>query len=346
MLYWDYRLPKTTLKFGTEFTKLLDEAASLELAEGTKITTKAAMWTKMGMCLIKDGVPHKQIGPTVLRELEKKITSIIPKAARASRRVTINTAKFYEVMSVHGWLNMERGRPTKQNSIPNACNDKYPNAKLRRAVLDCREALASVERSLRKTWIPTHGYVDLDVIMGSDEINRFLAEIKMLSRAAADCANNKNKIPPTSETTMRALYQAHTSLKDMVVLVQKARLKIVTEYDSAYSPKEAGNIIRQRGPDPPFIYKIKNRDEAIFFRFTGMQCTDCGGWRLTEDVRDVKCESCGHIQPPQTLLACPTCQFPFYSDVLEKIEKGNGECPECSTIVRVPPHAADNAPTQ
>ena len=131
------------------------------------------------------------------------------------------------------------------------------------------------------------------------------------------------------------------------IISEKAEDKFVIPDDDGLTSKQAMKFVNGFVPELIDLMNPKNRNEALVKGFYGIQCPNCGDWKVERKTNDAQeilcfCYNCDGWLEGKTYPMCNHCRLPFFEEYLKLMEikaKETGphhtvtECPRCGTEV-------------
>ena len=330
-------MPKSVQLTDSKYRRLLKLAAEKECDISDNTIPKGRLWQQMGERLMDLNITPNQVNIV----LEDDINAATNRLAGDGTKHSVSTKYFRKIMTKRGWKFDTRGNPRRKIKPDNPI--EY-NVELRGAIQEVIESMRTLKHSCSHSWTPDEGYVHLHDIVGKRKVNNLVKEMHGLSHMIKTIANKKEKIDPLTLIIFSQCYSVCHTMSKASTMFEELRLGTLKKYSDHMRKLSTKKFVERGIPHSSYLTKIKDRDTALFWGLTGVQCDACNSWNVKDNGTDLVCVECDAHQVHQTLAICPSCAIPLYKETLKKMRANKGKCIDCGTQLEVPKIMDTTAP--
>ena len=334
-----------------KFSDLARQAAQIEIDEIEHAehheTKKREVWEKMGSSLEAQGYPPS----TISRKIKATVELI---CQEKGFELSISNGYYYHIMSQHGWNDPNMGPRSQTTPREESRNTSYimPNEACVRSIRTIKQTCNLIEDGFLNLKDRKGKNIELKEVVGDAQLTSFLKEFEKIGSIAANAANAKTKVPPNTHALFKRCLEVEAGLINAAKLFLQTKLVMLDNIRVFITKKQAQKFERGSEPAQISIFKPKDRDEAIFLSWYGIQCK-CGSWRVREHTsstrNNLQCIDCNLEFEGYTLTHCSglgSCGKIWYLEELRHIVK-NKKCPACGKAVKqIPSHIKEYSRTR
>ena len=316
---------------------LASQIAESEMGTQDSISRKE-LWLKMAEQLVDDGIPKHKVSTNIIKLVTSQMRSQT-KDPDLRDKVKFINSWFSLTMSEHGYTDSERGHnkanPDRdQKILPyDGQNSEFVNLleDLRDTTQMIRERCKTISD---KKGVPVDFKKELDI----KNYAELIRDLKTAAKIADNDTNLKTRVPENSTWIFKKSLELTATLVKIGNVFLQTRIKLNDKYGYFLTTKQAAKFAHGREPNILPVFEPKNRDEAIFALWYGLQCKKCKSWRVQEAKTGGKtlleCIDCGNKFTGRTITSCPKCFVLLYDKRLAQVK--TGKCPECKKPIEIP----------
>jgi len=283
------------------------------------------LWVQMGSQLEIEGVAKTQISTIIRKDIEDKLYEKQFKEFMPREDYRYTSSHYFRVMKKNNWTNsfMARNNPDPLEGSNNS-SINTPNKDM---ILLCYDVINICRIMIEKSK-ECNSFVD---IFGKKDMNEFYRQRHTIINNCKNAIDNKTKVPKNTELfLLESLATVLGNTNKCAQVFMEYNFKLLQEQNKFLTLKQASKFQKGGKQSQLDILKPISRDTAIYFDYTGIQCS-CGSWR----VNDFVCYDCDKKITTSHISKCRSCQIPLYKERLLHIVK-TAKCENCNETVDLP----------
>jgi len=296
-----------------------------------------------------DGIPKHKIGSVVFKHISELKEAMIKetKPEASDEECQVNRSWFNECAHDAGVTDLKYSPvpspdlPLVEDTVNSFILKRKVNQEAITAMRTLRENVIQIEEALADLTDEKGDPMELVELYGKKQVEEYFRSVAHLSDIVGNLTDRRTLVPLHAHSIFKACILTETSVLTAGKLFLKIRADILENVRKFLTQKQASKF--HRGLERPQlpIYQPKNRDEAIYMDWYGLQCAKCESWRSREKADDtgtIICYDCDNEWHGHTVTHCAganSCGWLFYEEDLKKIKR-TGKCPNCKKSLRLP----------